>query len=97
MSVSNEDHFVGEIGTEVIVDTEEPLTDATELIIRVQKPLGSTANWTAVVYQNTKMKYITKSTSFDEAGVYKVQAYVDTPTWSGLGETTSFEIKAAFK
>jgi hypothetical protein len=45
----------------------------------------------------TILKYVIQPGEFDQAGVYKMQAYVETPSWKGRGETVSFEVFDIFQ
>ena len=91
-------HYKGTIGTEVLVDVKENIITATTVLLKVTKPSGIVVNWTDCrVKELTKISYIIKSGDWDEAGEYRLQAYVELPDWSGLGETATFTIYDPFK
>lgn len=91
-------HYVGDIGTEILVDVKSNISTATELVLRVRKPVsGTLVNWTGTLEGLTKIKYIVADGDWNEVGVYNLQAYVVMPTWSGLGDNTRFEIFDAFR
>lgn len=87
--------FVGDTGTKIILDVGQDITDATVLEVRYKKPSTQTGSWTAVQESRTKLSYVTGNV-FDEAGEWKVQAYVATPSWSGLGETVRIFVSSQF-
>lgn len=78
--------FVGDIGTEIVVDCGEAITGATSLKLRVKKPNGSLVEWIGSIKTNTSFKYIVQSGDFSIPGVYIMQAHVTLPDWEGSGE-----------
>jgi hypothetical protein len=91
-------YYVGDIGTEIIVDTCVDLVDAgatvTNLI--VEKPDGTIVTWIGSIYGTTSIKYIVEDGDFDQYGTYHLQTYVEMTGWTGRGDTTSFQITALF-
>lgn len=80
-------HYVGEVGTQILLDTETALATATLVAIKVEKPDGTTATWTGAVASSTKISYTLTASDFDQAGLYKMQAYVEVDTVKWYGET----------
>ncbi len=79
--------YKGDVGTEIILDTGEPLADATVHNI-AYKNASSTGVFVGEVVETTKIRYITTSTDdLDVAGDWKFQPIVTLPSWSGRGET----------
>ena len=74
--------YVDDIGVEIRLDVGQSLTGATELKIKVEKPDGTTASWTATEYSDQVITYTTTTsgspavTDLNIAGKYKLQAYV---------------------
>jgi hypothetical protein len=74
--------YVDDIGVEIRLDVGQSLTGATEIKIKVEKPDGTTASWTATAYSDQVITYTTTSagtpavTDLNVAGKYKLQAYV---------------------
>lgn len=89
-------YYVGDVGTEIIVDTCENITTATLVKLMVQKPDGTNHEWIGAVYDTTKIRYVVQAGNFDQAGTYLVQAYVQMPGWAGRGNNTSFKIYPVF-
>jgi hypothetical protein len=84
--------FVGDVGTDIILDAGEDITAQTTLLIKYKKPSGLTGSWSATVYQTTKGKYTTVSGDLDESGTWKLQLYVVLPAWSGHGEVAKLPV-----
>lgn len=90
-------YYVGDVGTEIIVDTLSDLSTAAVHDLAILKP-GATSEviWTGVVVDTTKIKYIIGAGDWDVAGIYKLQSVVDLPSWQGRGNTVTFVVDAAF-
>jgi hypothetical protein len=95
MAVSK--YYVGDVGTEIIVDTTVSLAAATVFQLRVLKPgASSPTTWAGTLYQGTKIRYVVQDGDFSVAGAYLLQAYVEMPGWSGLGNTANFIVYNQF-
>ncbi len=90
-------HYVGEIGTVILLDTSANISAATNKYIKCKKPDGTIVSWTATVAETTKLSYTTIAGDFNQAGMYRVQASLTLSGWSGLGETALFKILEAFE
>jgi len=90
-------YYVGDVGTEVIVDTLSDLSTATVHNLAILKP-GATSEtvWPGVVVDTTKIKYIIQAGDWNIAGIYKLQSVVELPLWQGRGNTITFVVDAAF-
>jgi len=88
------EHFAGDVGTEVIVNTFVDISTATVTELLVTKPTGATVTWTASIYNTTFLKYIIQANDWTESeiGEWVVQAYVETPSWKGYGEEAKFTL-----
>jgi hypothetical protein len=86
--------FVGDIGTQIIVDTGEALASATVLQLKIKKPDGTKVTKTATITETTKLLYSTIAGDLNLAGEYIVQAYVELPGWKGHGLPVSFNVSA---
>jgi hypothetical protein len=89
-------YYVGDIGTEIIVDTCSDISAATSVILKIEKPDGTKVEWTGVVYQTTKIRYVIIEGDFDQAGKYLLQAYAEIGSWSGHAKTTFFVVSDLF-
>lgn len=85
--------FLGDIGTEFILDCGVDVSAATLRKIVVLKPDGTTAEWPAVASGANSIKHTTISGDLALSGIHYVQAYIEMPGWQGSGDTASFEVK----
>jgi hypothetical protein len=90
------DHFVGDIGTVITVDTGNDLTAATTTDLKVRKPSGATTTWTGAVVNDNYISYTTVEDDFDEAGTYRLQSYVVSPSGTWFGDTATFTVLEAY-
>jgi hypothetical protein len=101
MTISTLEHkyYVGDVGTLIYVSTLNDLTTATTTDLLVQKPRGAVVTWDADVdpTDDTRILYEVKVGDFDQAGEYKLQAYVVFPTGQWRGNTAKFTVLEAFK
>lgn len=88
--------YVGDIGTEILLDAVEDISTQTKLEIKYKKPDGTTGAWSASLDDTTKAKYATVANDLDQAGVWTFQIYVEMPSWSGLGESVSVVVYDGF-
>jgi hypothetical protein len=89
--------YVGDIGTTLILDTNEGIADATVTDIKVKKGDGTIATWSGSLSGTELITYTIVDGDFSCPGIYKVQTHVTKPGWSGLGETAEFQVYAAFE
>ena len=89
-------YYVGDIGTDIIVDCGQSISDATIKQIKYKKPDGTIGYWEADIYQNNYLKYTTEENDWDQHGVWYVNAYVEMTAWKGRGETDRFTLDDPF-
>jgi len=82
--------YVGDIGTEIIVNCGQSIVGATATTLEILKPDGTNKSWSATVYMNNYLKYTVKSGDLDIPGLFRVQAKLTLGGWTGRGETDSF-------
>lgn len=85
-------YYQGDIGLDIIVDVCQDITTATKASLIVEKPDGELVEWIGVVYEITNIRYTVVEGDLDQSGVYNVQSYVETPSWSGHGGMTQFRV-----
>jgi hypothetical protein len=90
-------YYVNDVGTKIIVDVGEDISDAITMQLNIKKPDSSTVTWNATLEGLTFLVYTVQSGDWNIVGRYLLQAYVVTPDWTGRGDTTSFEISDSFK
>lgn len=86
--------FVGDIGTEIILDAGEDISSETTLNIQYIKPSGTTGEWAADVYNTNYAKYTTLVDDIDEDGIWRFRIYVELTSWTGYGEEDSIMVFA---
>lgn len=89
--------YKGDIGTQIIIDMGTNIAAATTNNILVTKGDGSTATWDAEIYNDNYLRYTIVSDDLDVSGIYYLQPNFVFATWSGKGETVSFEVYESFK
>ena len=89
-------YYVGDIGTEIIVNCGTDISTATAQSLKVKKPSGAIVSWSATVYNINFLKHSVVAGDFDEVGTYELQSHIVMSTWSGRGETTRFTINQKF-
>lgn len=95
MSVAQDKVYVGDIGTEIIVNCGQSIVGATATSLEVRKPGGKEVSWAASVYNDNYLKYTVVVDDFEKAGIYKVQSKLTLSGWTGRGETDNFRVYAA--
>jgi len=91
---TEERHYVGEVGTEILVNCGCTITGATGTSLKIIKPDGSTATWTATISGTTHLTYTTITGDFNLAGEYILQAYLTINGWTGHGTVIVFTVYA---
>lgn len=89
-------YYVGDVGTEIIVDTCSDISTATLARLIVEKPDGTIENWDGAVFETTKIRYVVSVGDFDQAGKYNLQAYVEMPGGQWRGNTVTFTVSPVF-
>lgn len=88
--------FVGDVGTEFILDCGVDISTATVRKIIVRKPVtGQRVEWNAVAEGTNSIKYVTVDGDISAAGIMTVQAYIEMPTWKGYGNKVNVTVVAA--
>lgn len=84
----------GDIGTPIILRCHVDISGATVMRVYYTSPItGTTGYWTAIAYGDEAIQYVTSSGSdVLEAGMWKVQAYVETATWTRRGFIAEFPV-----
>jgi len=85
--------YVGAVGTEILLDAGQNISGAA-VAIKVIKPGGGTATWTAAVYNSNCVRHITVESDLNESGDYKVnpQIALADGSWSSVGATGTFHV-----
>ena len=84
--------YLGDVGTEIIIDCGAPISAATKCEIKFSRPSGTTGTWIATLKTTTSISYVTQADDIDELGLWWVQAYIETPAWKLYGKATTIEV-----
>jgi len=86
--------FVGDVGTEIILDCGVDITAATIMKIIARTPVtGQRVEWVATLEGATSIKYTTSAGDISVEGILQVQAYIEMPTWKGYGNKVNVTVK----
>jgi hypothetical protein len=86
--------FTADVGTEIILDCGVDIHTATAVSIIAMSPQNTRKTFTAALYGTRSIRYITASGDFDVGGVWRLQASVALPGWSGRGAVTTLKVSA---
>lgn len=90
-------YYVGDVGTQLLIDTCTALAAATSVALQVRKPDGTTVTWTGAVSGLTSIAYVTQANDWDQAGTYYLQAYVQFAGGVAIhGDTVTFRVLARY-
>jgi hypothetical protein len=98
--------YVGDLGTEILVDTCQNITAATVVRLDVLKPGATTpVTWVGTVANTTQIRHVLATTDVGDItkydasvpGTYRVQPYVVLPGGIWRGATATFIVYAAFE
>lgn len=85
--------FVGDVGTELVVDCGVDVSTATVRKLLVRKPSGQEVEWVAAAGPTiTTIKYVVQAGDLNVNGYYAVQSYISMPGWSGRGTKATLEV-----
>ena len=91
-------HYTGEIGTQILIDTETDISGASLLAIKFTKPDGTTTGeWISSLSGSTAISYTLQNGDLDQQGVYKLQAYVEDGSSKWWGETVELYVYDQFE
>jgi hypothetical protein len=96
-------YYVGDVGTEILVETGSPIATAFVKKLYVKKPSGEEVTWDADFGPPnaqgilTSLKYIVADGDWNEPGNWTLQAYVELPEWQGRGDSVKFKLEPPFK
>ncbi len=88
--------YVGDVGTVITLDCGQNISAATARVIAARKPSGALVSWTASASGTDSITFTTVSGTFDEDGVWKLQAVITLPSGVRRGETANLPVHAHF-
>lgn len=86
--------FVGDTGTELVLNCGVDISSATVRKVRARKPGGQTLEWTAGQHSATEIVYTLQAGDLNVSGLWKFQAYIEMPGWKGRGEWAEVMVQA---
>jgi len=87
--------FIGDTGVKIILEVGTDITSATTRKIKYRKPGGDSGSWTAIQESSISISYTTTAaTDLNEAGRWRLQAYVVTPSWTLSGKIANINVLA---
>lgn len=87
--------FIGDTGVKIILEVGTDITSATTRKIKYRKPSGDSGSWTAIQESSISISYTTTAaTDLNEAGRWRLQAYVVTPSWTLSGKIANINVLA---
>lgn len=90
--------YTNTTGLSIPIDMGENITGATNIVLNVTKPDGTTTTWDgATVYNENYIKYTTTSGDLNIAGLYKIQPTFTLSGWSGPAKTVSFRVYSRYE
>ena len=66
--------FVGD-SVKITLSTGVDLTTATQMLIKYEKPDGTTGSWTPVLSGDSSMEFNTMTSTLDQRGTWRLQAF----------------------
>jgi hypothetical protein len=84
--------YKGDVGTVIKLDTLSDISSNTGLSIKVKKPSGVIQTWVSTLEGSTIVRHVIQSGELDEVGIYKLQAQVQLPGFSGSSDITSIQV-----
>ena len=90
-------YYVGDTGTEIVLDTKVDLTGGTDAKIKVKKPDGNAVEWDASIKDTTRLSHVAAADDLDQAGTYLLQASITLGYWKGRGETAYLRVYEQFE
>ena len=95
-------HYLNEAGTDILLDTGILIGTVDDQLIKFKKPGGTTGSWDAVLHDTYStlakstgtyyVKYTLAESDLDEAGEWKLQAWVAAADGTWHGETVSLDV-----
>ena len=84
--------FVGDVGTELLLDCGTDISTATLVKIIARTPRGNKKEWTGAVLGTTTVRYVVAAGDLDYPGNWTLQTYVEMPGWSGRGALVTLKV-----
>jgi len=87
--------YVGDVGTEVVLECGRDLSLAENPAILVRRPDGTARTWPAET-EGTRLRYVTRQGDLTMPGMHCLQAAYSQGGFSGRGSTAELMVHRAF-
>ena len=84
--------YKNDMGVEIVLDVGTDISGATIRKIKFKRPNGTIGVWNATAKSSTSIAYVTKEGDLNNAGIWKLQAYVEKATWKLHGKRQEFKV-----
>jgi len=84
--------YADDEGIKLILNVVVDISDSTSQSIKYKKPNNDRGSWVASRESNTSISYIIQKGDIDGAGIWKLQASVETPNWKLSGKEASLKV-----
>jgi len=85
--------FVGDVGTQLLLDCGQDVSASTVRKIRYLKPDGTSGYWDADLDDGLEKIYCYfQAEDIDLSGTWKFQSYLEMPTWTGHGQIAVLKV-----
>jgi len=88
--------YIGDVGTEIIINLQTDITTATNILLNVKKPNGTDATWIPAIYDEKYLRYIIQSGDFNQYGRYVIQPSLTLGIWSGNCKSVSLFVNNTY-
>ena len=88
------DVFVGDVGTEIVLNCGVDISASTVRKIIVRKPNGQRVEWIADPFGVDAITYTTLVGDISHVGQMTLQAYIEMPGWKGYGDKVKMLVGA---
>lgn len=88
--------YVGDTGTVIVLDCGENISAAVSRSIQVRKPNGQVVSWVAQASGTNSISFTSLAGTFDQPGIWKLQAVVALSNGTWKGATVSLQVYQAF-
>jgi MinD-like ATPase involved in chromosome partitioning or flagellar assembly len=96
MTTLQNEVYVGDVGTQIVLDCEQDISTATVREILARKPDGTVVTWPASASGTDAISYTILAGDLDQRGQWRLQARVTMPDGSWLGRTAKLLVYSPF-
>jgi len=79
-------------GVKIILNVGVDISDSTVHKIKFKRPNRTSGYWDAKRESSTSISYVIQENDLNYVGIWKLQAYVETPSWKLHGKEASLQV-----